>query len=250
MKFHRKSGKIKYGITGLSIGEFNYDEYSTQIGYWVNNALFFYVRDNYTAVELNRLASSEKVVFSADVVFAYDFEPQNIREQKKIGVNLRNLPYVDLSGEFEWGKWNEAIMESTHLEVVGIPDQYDFSEKVTFPVEMDNFPEKTLKVISESEYMIAMRFHVLLMAARLGKVCIPICYCPKVERLAEQLGISSLKLGVHDYDCLPMIIKKVESSQEKYEAIIKSHVKELEKKAKEMFENISEILTEEIKNGK
>ena len=40
-KFHKKARKIKYGVTGLSIGNFNYSNEIKAIQYWVANASFF-----------------------------------------------------------------------------------------------------------------------------------------------------------------------------------------------------------------
>lgn len=245
-EFHQRSHGIKYGITGLSIGEFDYSESSDQLNYWVNNALFFYSRDDYTASELNKIASSNKIISSVDVVFAYDFNLNATSNPPSLGVNLRYLPYTDLSGDFEWEKWDNAIVKSTSLRVIGIPDQHDVSTKVAFSMDSFYSPEEALKAISKSNYVIAMRFHVVLVAARLGIPCIPICYCPKVERLAEQLGISALKLSIHDYNRLPLILKNMESNENEYKVIINSHVKILEQQAKKMFETIKIILMEEI----
>lgn len=239
-KFHKRAKRIKYGVTGLSIGEFDYSMFSDSIAYWVYNAQFFYTRDDYSAKKLNRLADSDKVIPSADVVFACKFDKTCLKSSGFVGVNLRNLPYIDLSGELDWEKWNQAISEN--VNAIGIPDQYDFSDKVSFDVDKCYSPEKALAVILKSDFVIAMRFHVILVAARFGKVSIPICYCPKVERLVEQLGLSDLKLDVYDYELLPQMVCKVVQERDKYEKIIETNVNKLEKCVNEMFDNIKEIL--------
>ena len=105
--FHKTSKFVNYGITGLSIGEFNYDRYKDSFSYWVNEAQFFYSRDKFTASTLNFYAQTSKVVESVDVVFAYNNWSIKSSSDNYIGVNFRDLPYIDLSGEFNWEKWCE-----------------------------------------------------------------------------------------------------------------------------------------------
>lgn len=247
IKFHEKSGFIKYGITGLSIGGFDYSDKRTVLKYWVNNSLFFYTRDSYSARELNHLANSNKAKDSVDVVFAKDIKRryENIEKRGKIGINFRDLPYPDLSGEFEWDRWNKEI-SNIGYDIIGIPDQYDFSEKVNFMVDKSYSPDGALTIIAKCDIVVAMRFHVILMAARMGKIPIPINYCPKVERLAEQLGISDLLLSVHDYNKLKNTIDLAIEQKSKYARIISDHISDYEDRAGLLFDEIKYSLQKEI----
>ncbi|WP_196805184.1 polysaccharide pyruvyl transferase family protein [Butyrivibrio sp. AD3002] len=247
IEFHEKAGFIKYGITGLSIGEFDYSDKSTALKYWVNNSLFFYTRDSYSARELNCLADSNNAKDSVDVVFAKDVKSEYVKNEDgyKIGINFRDLPYPDLSGEFEWNRWNEVI-DNIDYDVVGIPDQYDFSERVNFVVDKSYSPDGALAIIDECDFVVAMRFHVILLAARMGKIPIPINYCPKVERLAEQLGISDLLLGVHEYSSLERKIELAIARKAKYAQIISDCVCEYEEQAKQLFDEVRNSLQKEI----
>ncbi len=240
-RFHKKTKFLNYGITGLSIGEFNYDKYRNVLSYWVNNSKFFYSRDDYTASVLNRYSNSKKVIPSVDVVFACkSFQINLIRDlvsenKNYVGINFRDLPYVDLSGEFNWLEWCRSIKNSIAIETKGIPDQYDYSTKVDFDVIAHYSPANALAVLMNSKFNIAMRYHVLLMSARLGIPCVPICYCPKVSRLSDQLGLAELNLGVHDYN---RIKEKVDYLIQHFNDIQKnlnSRCKEMELQAEKMF---------------
>lgn len=237
---------IKYGITGLSIGNFNYDEYKDAISCFVNNSSFFYTRDKYSADELNRLSDSNIVKESADVVFAYDIPKNYAIEEKYFGINFRELPYTDLSGEFNWTKWNESINKLEAKTIIGIPDQHDISKKVIFSIDTKYTPEKALSIISQCEYTLSMRYHAILLAARLGKLSLPICYCPKVERLADQLNLSDLKLGVHDYDLLVDKYNQMLNNKLMLKDEMNKKVMYYEKEAKKMFLEVSKYLKENI----
>lgn len=247
-KYLQCSRRVKYGITGLSIGEFDYSKAADSLSSWVRNSEFFYTRDAYSANELNRISNSTKVKACVDVVFALDVESivEKIDNSFELGINFRELPYVDLSGEFQWERWNEEISR-INKTIAGIPDQHDCSDKVGYKLEKDYTPEKALNIIGQCEDVLAMRYHVLLLAARLGKIPIPIAYCPKVTRLAEQLGITGLTLGVHDYDKLAGIIRLADDNKIDYDKIIKDSVRQCECEAQTMFNNIEEYMLREIK---
>lgn len=244
-KFHKKTGRIKYGITGLSIGGFQYDEHAKALTYWVENAQYFFTRDLYSACELNRIAGCNKVISSVDVVFAYQGIPKTNNDQHgTVGINLRDLPYTDLSGEFQWKKWEAVFKKCISERLIGIPDQFDYSKLINLEMQGGYSPENVLKTIMLSDYTVAMRYHVLLVAARMGILCIPIGYCPKVSRLAEQLGIEELELGVHDYAKLPEVIDKYKNNKLFYHEKVKNNVVLMENRAKEMFAQVRKIMEE------
>lgn len=246
-KFHKQARNIKYGITGLSIGEFDYSDNKSSLSYWINNASFFYTRDKYSADELNRIIGNQIAYASADVVFASDAEKQYINNKNDydIGINFRDLPYPDLSGEFDWESWTNSISE-INGKITGIPDQYDVSDMVNFNMEVAYSPQNALKAISKCNIVVAMRFHVILFAAKMGKIPIPINYCPKVERLAKQLGIDNLVLGVHDFHDLPAKINEVNNNKDFYQEVIAQNVCILENNINKTFDVVKSILKKEI----
>ena len=118
----------------------------------------------------------------------------------------------------------------------------DYSKYVDFEINAHYTPLNAVKVLADSHFNIAMRYHVMLIGARFGIPCIPICYCPKVSRLAEQLDLENLSLGVHDYDKL---LEKIVYLEENFESISKlmiSKAEEMTKIAEKMFDDIYNIL--------
>lgn len=247
-EFHKKSKNIKYGVTGLSIGAFDYSDETEAISYWVKNASFFYARDKFSADELNRLGNSTKVETSVDVVFASkEIKSFNAGEKKCVGINFRTMPYPDLTGEMDWKVWETYILDCIKDEIVGIPDQIDVSDKLIFPYPKKYTPSNAVEVISTIKYGVAMRYHVILISARLGIVCIPIDYCPKVARLAEQLGLSELCVHAGEPQKLYEAVELYQKDEDGYRRRVKENVEAMEKKASEMF-NVVQKRMEEITN--
>ncbi len=245
--FHKDAKDIKYGVTGLSIGEFDYSDKKDSLKYWLENALFFYTRDKYSSNELNRLTDSKKAFSSVDVVFANGIEKQyiNVKASYDVGINFRDVPYPDLTGDLNWDEWSKSI-NGLNKKIIGIPDQYNVSDLVHYNMASDYSPQKTIEVISKCDIIVAMRFHVVLFAAKLGKIPIPINYCPKVERLSEQLGIRELVLGIHDYKKLQEKISDVYEKKEQYLDIITKNVNSLENDIMILFDIIKELMEKEL----
>lgn len=242
-KFHKKTSKIRYGITGLSIGDFDYSSSAKAISYWVSNASFFYTRDEFSANELNRLSNCNKVKASVDVVFA-NTKINSIRTKMAdcVGVNFRTMPYVDLTGEIMWNKWEQAILSYIPEKIIGIPDQIDVSEKMGFQYPVKYTPRNAVAIIAKTKYGIAMRYHVILISAVLGKICIPIDYCPKVTRLAEQLGVSDLCVHADQPEKLRDAIVRLQKNEDDYKRRIKDNVEIMRKSACKMFDEVKKIM--------
>lgn len=241
--FLKKSKRIMYGVTGLSIGEFDYSVYNREITYWVKNAAFFYSRDTYTALYLNRISESERVIDGVDVVLANpNFDKCIIKDDGRVGINLRELPYIDLSGEFKFVEWKQMFQKLFPQNMVGVPDQHDCLNKIGIPYEAGYRPDEVTRLLQDVSFTVSMRFHVILVAAIMGKVSIPIVYCPKVSRLAEQLGIEELTLGVHDYKKLEVVVNRYLMNENKYKDIIADRVAGLRQRARKMFNEVECIL--------
>lgn len=245
-EFHKRTRGIKYGITGLSIGEFDYSDAFENLMYWINNASFFYTRDVFSANELNRIGTTNKVKASADVVFAskdFDICDWN-KNHTDVGINFRTMPYIDLTGEVNWKVWERNLERAIPGKIVGIPDQYDVSVHFGFPFERIYTPQNAVKVISNIRFGVAMRYHVVLIAARLGIVCIPIDYCPKVARLAEQLGISDLCVHFDEPEKLKFMVDRYLEDELGYKRRIGENVRKMEKEADKMFNEVHIIMEE------
>ncbi len=241
--------KVPYGVMGLGMGTFDYSKYFSTIAFWVKHAAFFYVRDVHTKNLLNQIAGINKAVYSADCVFYSDIVSAiSRRNNRVIGVNVRDVPYPDLTGELDWIRMNKEL-QACKCDYL-IPDSSDEMEKLMIPLKnwgiiesynnmtREEKKECTISVIKECDYVIAMRFHVILVAALAGAIPIPIIYCPKVRFLAEQLGIEDLAMEVEQYELIPQKINKAIKDHDAIKNRIKENVFIMKKRAEEMFENI------------
>ncbi|MBR3620142.1 MAG: polysaccharide pyruvyl transferase family protein [Clostridia bacterium] len=247
-KFHKRSRYVKYGVTGLSIGDFSYDYYKKSIQYWVKNSLFFFSRDDYTANKLNELSNCKIVSSNVDVVFATPyFHPIRERSNNRLGVNFRPLPYPDLTGELNLLEWKKEISLLGFNDIETIADQLQLIKcGHYYTLNKDYSPQKAVETISKIDLGIAMRYHVILIAALYNKVCLPICYCPKISRLSAQLGIEDLSLGINEYTLLPEILKKYIDNKDYYNDLLSKNVLKMKKMALTMFETIKTILEKSI----
>ena len=107
-------------------------------------------------------------------------------------------------------------------------------------------PQNAVTAISQMDYGIAMRYHVVLIAALMGKICIPIDYCPKVSRLAKQLGIDDLIIHFNEPGELKRIKERYIQNEDHYKKILKTNVDILKDKTQNMFANVERLLKEKL----
>lgn len=229
--------KVPYGVIGLSVGSFDYSKYKAPFKTFINKAEFFYVRDQYTQQYLNDIAGYSKVKYSADVVFASKKLESIKRVRNEISANFRDIPYKDLTGDINWDEWSKQLRSSG---VTWLIDDSSLEQKklnIDIDIDIDN-SSGSIDKICQCEIIIAMRFHIILVAALAGVIPIPIVYCPKVERLAYQLGIQELILEINDSDKLKLIMQYVNENQEMLRAKIYNNVISLRDKAQSMMREI------------
>ncbi|NBH36090.1 polysaccharide pyruvyl transferase family protein [Clostridiaceae bacterium] len=248
--------QVPYGIIGFGMGNFDYSNFYTAISFWVNQAEFFYVRDEKTKEQLDHISKSSKVIFSADCVFGntnIEQYAENIDKAliKNKGANFRDLPYKDLTGDFDWNEVNFILQKigcntiipdsSKEISQIRINEKPLFMDQTQFysPIEKAYM---TVNVISKCEWIVAMRFHVILVAALLGIPSIPIMYCPKVRYLAEQLGIIDLALETYEYRNISEKINILNNAREDYVIKIQKNMERMRKKAQIMFEEVIQYL--------
>lgn len=246
--------QIPYGVVGLGIGEFNHDKYSEQFKIWVDNSKFFFVRDSHTQEKMNGYSHSQKVVFSADCVFANkSLEADSHCISEKIAINVRDLPYEDLTGVLDWATVN-TIIKKPNIEKLIMDSSDEMNNSCIFDAEensqylkMDKNAktEYIIQNIAECRAIVAMRFHVVLVAARMGIPSVPIEYCPKVKYLSEQLGLQNLSVTIENLSDIPDKVKELMDHMEYYQKLIRENVIILEKKADEMFRYVTDIIFRE-----
>lgn len=244
--------KVEYGVLGVGIGEFDYREYADALRYWVDQAVFFYVRDEASSNYLNRLSKNHKVIFSADIVFGNKMFFKNIEIGNETGLNLRDIPYRDIQGEFDWPKINKAL-ENIDCKIL-IPDCNDQKTNIHLNfvnlMELSSYDslsqdlkiERVISAIQKCNIVIAMRFHVILVAALMGIVPIPILYCPKVRYLAKQLGIMELAVELGEWEKIPEKVDLIKRDRKVYLENIDRAKIVLRKKVQEMYDCVLHIL--------
>lgn len=246
--------KVPYGVMGISIGTFAYTQYEKSLRFFVDNSLFFYSRDQFTADYFNALVKKDKVICSADVVFGCQGLSKLDNKSDKIGFNFRDVPYKDLTGDMDWNSWEQSIMDIG--ADICIPDSYDIRNEMKQLAgdgklldEYRNSSDKikfTLQQIRKCRIIIGMRFHVVLAAACIGIIPIPITYCPKVERLACQLGLESVILSMHDQYRLKEKVEYIFNNEEELLLVMNERTENLKYRNDEMFKTIFEILKKEV----
>ena len=248
--------KVPYGVMGLSVGEFFHKEHIETLKCFAENAVFFYTRDEYTATYFNTLCQRNIAKYSADVVFSYyGFNKYKTHIPTMYGINIRNVPYPDLSGDLDWKLVDDIVMQE-NISLL-IPDESEVhkcldSIKISNQI-YENYKalsaidkaELTLNEISKCEIVIAMRFHVVLSAAMIENIIpIPITYCPKVDRLSEQLGISELALNINELHKLPEILSYTKNNKNEILRTIRKNVIRMKARADKMFYEIETIMKE------
>ena len=218
---------VPYGVVGLSTGEFDYQRLAPSLRAFADYATFFFTRDRESA-ETFRLAGASRVPEpGVDVVFSRDplsADPAGTRAL--ISAGFRNVPYPDVSGELDWASW------SRRLKAVGtsvlMEDCSAAQEQLGIPISRVGI----VNTINLSRMVIAMRFHVVLMAALLGVPTIPVAYCPKVSRLADQLGLARFCLNIHDHHRLEETAGELERRSAEVSFTLRERVEALRREAR------------------
>lgn len=245
---------IPYGVIGISVGNFDYDYKSISLGKWVDESIFFYSRDSRSMKILNRYSETNKVLCSGDCVFASNRICIN-EAGKKIGINIRDLPYEDINGRLEWDQIKK-IRESINARKLIMDSSNEICNLLLSNEDEQNYEEFKIKGkiekadhiiqdISECRIIVAMRYHVVLVAALMGIPTIAIKYCPKVESLVEQLGIQDIAIKIGEYGNIPPKFNEVMLNYSEYQGIIRENVDKLRRCVLEMFA----VVIEQIENS-
>lgn len=234
-----KELKVPYGIIGLSVGNFDYSEYSKSIGCWIQNASFFYTRDEYSAKKLNQIVKTNKVVSGVDVVWSN--KKINCRINKgleNIGINVRNIPYLDMVPDFNWRMINDSVYNNDVS--IQIPDESQIIieglKQYTYSVD------EVIRQIARCKYLIAMRYHVVLAAAMMGIPTIPIVYCNKVRELSMQLNLSEYEVDLLQLEKLDFNMDKMKKNYDIVKNSIIEKTKEMKKCSLSILENIADVI--------
>lgn len=232
--------KVPYGVVGISVGKFDYTEYEKQLKFWIQNAEFFYTRDEFSAKYLNKICNENRVKASVDVVWANNrICSKGITEQTNRGINVRDIPYPDIQGDIDWDMLKKIIKDNGFH--ITISDESAQNIK-TGLIETEKHKEYSIKQVLEEietcRIIIAMRYHVILVAAANGIPVIPIAYCQKVRELVQQLELEPYVVEIDEIDQLDEKIKRIEQQQSEEKIKLKEKYLKMKKEAEEVLESI------------
>jgi polysaccharide pyruvyl transferase WcaK-like protein len=221
--------KVPYGVVGLSTGEFDYSYMSNSLKLFSEKACFFYTRDEASVETFYKAGAKKLPIVGVDVVFANDHI-----QQARIGGNIvkaafRNIPYVDITGDLDWPKWSNVLKKIGVSSL--IRDCNDAQKALDIPIVNADI----LTQIASSRMVVAMRFHIIVVAAMMGVLPIPIAYCPKVRRLANQLGISEYCLSLKEYDKLESVVNAMQANEFLIRSTLQNRVSMLRASANEII---------------
>jgi len=196
-----------YGVVGLSAGGFDYSEFHDSLALFCDNAAFFYTRDEESVETFRRAGAQRPPTAGVDVTLANRTLANLRRTGERVSASFRNVPYPDLTVDLDWAGWSEALKRIGARAL--IPDCSDAQEALALPISA----QPVLRGIAESGVVVAMRYHVVLAAAMLGTLPIPVSYCPKVRRLAAQLGIEDYCLDIHEHEKLESVFAGLKANE-------------------------------------
>ncbi|MDO8682064.1 MAG: polysaccharide pyruvyl transferase family protein [Armatimonadota bacterium] len=222
----RHSLKTPHGVVGLSAGEFDYSDFHESLRLFCDTASFFFARDEETVEVFKKAGASRLPTAGVDVVLANDTISKLRRTGHGITASFRNVPYIDVTGDLDWGRWPEALKKAGVESL--IPDCSASQSRLDIPI----CDAPILRQIADAGIVIAMRYHVVLAAAMMGALPIPIAYCPKVARLAEQLGIGEFCLGIHDHNRLEEVLGRLRAEEDAIRRRVAGRVVNLERNAR------------------
>ena len=179
--------------------------FRTKLGKFFTNFVLkycdkIYVRDIKSQELLKTMKINSELV--SDPVFGIE---KFSNEHKGIGVQLRSFP--SLTEDF-LNNLADSIAEKfkdEEIKLLSLQDSLDFSVLESFSKKLEQRGVKskiyknesildTINLISGLEYLIGMRFHANLIAAKAGVKVLGINYDVKVENLAKTVGFPILEL--------------------------------------------------------
>lgn len=234
--------RVPYGVVGLSTGAFSYDAFSASLRLFCDNAAFFYTRDSESIETFRRCGAGRLPVSGVDMVFASMAPPAPAAAKGPITASFRNVPYPDVTGELDWDAWSNSLK---HIGVEYlIQDCCEAQKRLGIRISTNNIVQD----IAGSSLVVAMRYHIILVAAMLGIPTIPVAYCPKVKRLAKQLGLSDYCLEMNESHRLGDVAARLTYERCELLPVLSANVSSLRERAVQIVEQSIRVI-KEIANG-
>ncbi len=196
----------------------------------LNKTGFITVRDKNSAELLNSMGISSTV--TADPVWGLEQEvlPKE-NTPVKVGVQLRKWASLDETGLHALAEAAIANFKDAQLQLISLqePDDRQVSEKFREILRQNGFwgeinlisglnTEDTINCIAGLDYLIGMRYHALLVAARYGVPSLALAYDPKVSALARETSFPCI--SIEDFENFDRQIKLLKGKKEEIKAAL------------------------------
>lgn len=233
----------------------------------VNKADLITLREGYSYEELKSMGVSAKSFVTADPVFTLDSvskdEANNLLikagiplDKEIVGVSVRNVKNWRNEDEFveEMAYLCDSIYEKYNRNIVFIvmqvPNDIRISEKVHEKMKNPSYilrdaysPYEIMGIIGRMSFIVSMRLHTLIFAARQRVPLVGFVYDPKIQYYLDKLQMPSGG-DIHDFDMNKTleIIDDMIVNHEKYAEILDKSAAELEKAAHNNEKYLMELL--------
>ncbi len=220
----------------------------------VNKADLITLREQNSYTELKAMGVDEKKCFvTADPVFTMDSisREQGMELLKKagvptdknfVGVSVRN--WKDMDGFVdEFAQLCDIVQQKYHKTIVFIvmqvPHDIKISQKVqkrmktkSYLLKQNYSPYEIMGVIKCMDFILSMRLHTLIFAARQKVPLIGFVYDPKIEYYLEKLNMpSGGAIGQFDMQKTLKMVEDMVQNRQKYVDILKRESEQLEQRA-------------------
>jgi len=159
-----------------------------------------YIRDEKSQDLLNQMGIGSNLV--SDPVYGIDVNPQ---KHSGVGVQLRDFYKLNAGFLNKLAKEIEKKFKDKEIKLISLQDNLDLAVLNKFSKILDNLNIKNriysnlsvedgVKILSELEYLIGMRFHANLIASKSRVKILGINYDVKVSTLAEKVGFPIIEL--------------------------------------------------------
>jgi len=220
----------------------------------VNKADLITLREANSYAELKAMGVEERKCFvTADPVFTMDSitKQQGMELLKKagvptdksfVGVSVRN--WKDMDGFVdEFAQLCDTIQQKYHKTIVFIvmqvPHDIKISQKVQKRMKTKSYllknnysPYEIMGIIKCMDFILSMRLHTLIFAARQRVPLIGFVYDPKIEYYLEKLNMpSGGAIGKFDMEKTLHMVEDMVQNRQKYVDILNREAEQLEKRA-------------------
>lgn len=214
------------------------------------------LREEKSKVELARLGITKPPIYiTADPVFIMESPPKELvqgylrkegvlSQRPRIGVSLRDWRGMEATIP-AFAAYLDEICTKFGMDIVFIVMQhshdFEISDKVRRLMKRSSYlligdytPGEILGITGEMDYILSMRLHTLIFAAKQRIPMIGYVYDPKISYYLDQLGmLSAGEINDFDKDASVALFAELVQCREQYVEILDAHTCVLEENAKQ-----------------